>query len=212
MARRMDSSNDNASGNGKNKGKREMTGLITDGTWKSLLGSSTSRSSCCPTLTSHLLFTVLSRYNGSNKKPKLADSEEKTSGVLPVRRSGSFDDKSDNSGDKKLKSSASSGNRPVVVSEETTSTEIQDESDSKKSTEVSIDDYIDIEKAQYTFPERLMELLMNGTVKNAMWWLPGGEAFALVPNTFYDVVLAKYFQGTKFESFTRKLNRWYERF
>jgi len=64
------------------------------------------------------------------------------------------------------------------------------------------------EKAQYTFPERLMELLMNESVEKAMWWLPGGEAFALVPNTFYDTVLAKYFQGTKLESFTRKLNRW----
>ena len=70
------------------------------------------------------------------------------------------------------------------------------------------DELIDIEKAQYTFPERLMELLGNDSVKKALWWLPGGEAFALMPNVFYDIVLAKYFQGTKFESFTRKLNRW----
>lgn len=67
---------------------------------------------------------------------------------------------------------------------------------------------MDIEKAHYTFPERLMELLERERVKEAMWWLPGGSAFAIKPAIFYDVVLAKYFQGTKFESFTRKLNRW----
>lgn len=71
-----------------------------------------------------------------------------------------------------------------------------------------MEDFVEIEKAHYTFPERLMELLENETVKEAMWWLPGGCAFAIRPKIFYDVVLSKYFQGTKFESFTRKLNRW----
>ena len=73
---------------------------------------------------------------------------------------------------------------------------------------LTMDDFVDIEKAHYTFPERLMELLEGEKVKEAMWWLPGGCAFAIRPKIFYDVVLSKYFQGTKFESFTRKLNRW----
>eukprot|EP00523_Entomoneis_sp_CCMP467_P005186 CAMPEP_0168748890 /NCGR_PEP_ID=MMETSP0724-20121128/16415_1 /TAXON_ID=265536 /ORGANISM="Amphiprora sp., Strain CCMP467" /LENGTH=377 /DNA_ID=CAMNT_0008796745 /DNA_START=94 /DNA_END=1227 /DNA_ORIENTATION=+ len=94
----------------------------------------------------------------------------------------------------------------VARAESPTQVTMTEESESKKSQ--STDSFIDIEKAQYTFPERLMELLMNESVEKAMWWLPGGEAFALVPNTFYDTVLAKYFQGTKLESFTRKLNRW----
>lgn len=70
---------------------------------------------------------------------------------------------------------------------------------------------VDIHQAQVTFPERLMNLLSSQheiTVKRSLFWLPGGEAFALVPNTFYETVLSKFFQGTKFESFTRKLNRW----
>eukprot|EP00977_Amphora_coffeiformis_P014228 scaffold3939_cov166-Amphora_coffeaeformis.AAC.17 len=71
-----------------------------------------------------------------------------------------------------------------------------------------MDDFVEIEKAHYTFPERLMELLEGETVKEAMWWLPGGSAFAIRPKVFYDIVLSKHFQGTKFESFTRKLNRW----
>lgn len=71
-----------------------------------------------------------------------------------------------------------------------------------------MDDFVEIEKAHYTFPERLMELLEGEKVKEAMWWLPGGCAFAIRPKIFYDAVLSKYFQGTKFESFTRKLNRW----
>lgn len=71
-----------------------------------------------------------------------------------------------------------------------------------------MEDFVDIEKAHFTFPERLMELLQEEQVKDAMWWLPGGHAFAIRPKIFYDAVLSKYFQGTKFESFTRKLNRW----
>jgi HSF-type DNA-binding len=59
-----------------------------------------------------------------------------------------------------------------------------------------------------TFPERLMELLTNGIAKDAMWWLPNGDSFAIQPKKFSDTILNKYFQGTKLESFTRKMNRW----
>jgi hypothetical protein len=59
-----------------------------------------------------------------------------------------------------------------------------------------------------SFPERLMELFEGDLAKDAMWWLPGEDAFALSSDLFPDQVLQKYFQGTKFESFTRKLNRW----
>lgn len=59
------------------------------------------------------------------------------------------------------------------------------------------------------FPEKLMSLLDGGKVPDAMWWLPDGDAFCLIPVVFAERVLDKYFQGTKFESFTRKLNRWY---
>ena len=60
-----------------------------------------------------------------------------------------------------------------------------------------------------TFPERLMELLSNQEAKDAMWWLPSGDSFAIQPKKFSESVLNKYFQGTKLESFTRKMNRWY---
>jgi len=76
----------------------------------------------------------------------------------------------------------------------------------KKDESLALED--DFEKTHHTFPERLMELLENEEVKNAMWWLPGGDAFTIVPRLFPEMVLNKYFQGTKFESFTRKLNRW----
>ena len=58
-----------------------------------------------------------------------------------------------------------------------------------------------------TFPERLNMLLNRVDVQNVMWWLPGGDCFCLVPANF-DCVLNRHFHGTKFESFTRKLNRW----
>jgi HSF-type DNA-binding len=75
------------------------------------------------------------------------------------------------------------------------------------------------EELQLSFPERLMSLLQNSDNENsgstvvvdvtrAMRWMPGGDAFLIVPSIFYDVVLDGHFHGTKFESFTRKLNRW----
>jgi len=66
----------------------------------------------------------------------------------------------------------------------------------------------DIERAIFTFPERLMELLDQGAAEDAMWWLEDGDGFCVNPKLFGDKVLNKFFQGTKFESFTRKLNRW----
>jgi HSF-type DNA-binding len=59
------------------------------------------------------------------------------------------------------------------------------------------------------FPENLMSLLDSQKVSDIIRWLPDGDAFCLIPSLFAEHVLDKYFQGTKFESFTRKLNRWY---
>jgi hypothetical protein len=59
------------------------------------------------------------------------------------------------------------------------------------------------------FPDNLMSLLDSGVVSDIIRWLPEGDAFCLKPALFAERVLDKYFQSTKFESFTRKLNRWY---
>jgi len=59
-----------------------------------------------------------------------------------------------------------------------------------------------------TFPEKLMELLNTKNCQDAMCWLPNGNGFALHPTSFMKKILPKHFEGTKFESFTRKLNRW----
>lgn len=81
--------------------------------------------------------------------------------------------------------------------------EISDDEDDKH------DD--DICAKRSTFPERLMDLLSNEEAKDAMWWLPSGDSFAIQPKKFSESILNKYFQGTKLESFTRKMNRWYVR-
>lgn len=61
-----------------------------------------------------------------------------------------------------------------------------------------------------SFPERLMDLLDSDeeAVKKAIWWLPDGDTFAISPNHFSEQILSKYFQGSQFGSFIRKLNRW----
>lgn len=62
-----------------------------------------------------------------------------------------------------------------------------------------------------TFPEKLMELLQNDDLTDAIWWLPDEESFAIDKENFEKKVLTKYFRGNKFTSITRNLNRWYVR-
>lgn len=60
-----------------------------------------------------------------------------------------------------------------------------------------------------TFPEKLMDMLDNEDVQDAITWLPGGKSFSIInPNKFTDNVLPRFFKQAKFESFVRKLYRW----
>jgi hypothetical protein len=59
-----------------------------------------------------------------------------------------------------------------------------------------------------SFPEKLMHLLNTKDGKESICWLPDGTAFAISPRNFEQHILPKYFENTKLESFTRKLNRW----
>ena len=61
-----------------------------------------------------------------------------------------------------------------------------------------------------TFPERLMHLLKHRIEPKAIWWQKDGTSFGFEPKLFTDKVLNKLFPTKiKFESFIRKLNRWY---
>lgn len=60
-----------------------------------------------------------------------------------------------------------------------------------------------------TFAEKLMSVLTDPSCSEAVEWLPDGAAFVITnPVRFAELVLPKYFKSAKFESFTRKLNRW----
>jgi hypothetical protein len=61
---------------------------------------------------------------------------------------------------------------------------------------------------RHTFPDKLMDLLNSGDFTSSMSWLADGSGFSLHPEVFMKDILPKHFEGTKFESFTRKLNRW----
>ena len=63
------------------------------------------------------------------------------------------------------------------------------------------------EQTTQTFPQRLMEMLDDEVVPDAMWWAEEGKAFAMDLSKFGDV-LQHHFQATKYASFTRKLNKW----
>jgi hypothetical protein len=53
-----------------------------------------------------------------------------------------------------------------------------------------------------------MQIIDSPEYGDCIWWNSPGDGFLLVPKKFTEKVVKKYFQGTKFESFTRKLNRW----
>jgi len=59
-----------------------------------------------------------------------------------------------------------------------------------------------------TFPEKIMELLQENSFPDAIWWLPCGKVVVVKEKEFTENVLNKIFQGTKFLSFVRTLNRW----
>lgn len=59
------------------------------------------------------------------------------------------------------------------------------------------------------FPQRLMEMLSNENNSDIVTWLPHGKAFLIIKKSkFNSYILPKYFNGTKYSSFTRKLLRY----
>jgi hypothetical protein len=62
------------------------------------------------------------------------------------------------------------------------------------------------EKVQ-SFPVIMMRIIKEDKSKATMW-NKAGDTFCVLAKEFTDNLLEKYFPGTKFESFTRKLNRW----
>ena len=60
------------------------------------------------------------------------------------------------------------------------------------------------------FAERLMHVLENEIAKDSLWWLgEQGEAVAVHPEKIQDSpVLQSHFQGNRYSSFIRNLNRW----
>jgi len=59
------------------------------------------------------------------------------------------------------------------------------------------------------FPIQLHQILSNDAYSDIITWLPNGKSFIVLDKKkFVDVVSKKYFKETKYESFTRKLNRW----
>jgi hypothetical protein len=64
-------------------------------------------------------------------------------------------------------------------------------------------------KRAKSFPEKLMQSMMEYADEEAVAWLPDGKSFVIVnPDLFCDEVLNKVFKESKYASFVRKLHRW----
>ncbi|GAX27864.1 hypothetical protein FisN_13Hh025 [Fistulifera solaris] len=78
----------------------------------------------------------------------------------------------------------------------------------KKDEDISSKRPFGSEKTQMTFPEKIMRILSFPEFTHVIRWNAQGTEFSIVPDSFTETVLEPHFQGTKFQSFTRKLNRW----
>lgn len=60
------------------------------------------------------------------------------------------------------------------------------------------------------FAEELMKVLNSAMdVQSILYWLPSGNSFCIANQSrFVEEVLSKYFRGTKYGSFLRRLKRW----
>jgi HSF-type DNA-binding len=59
------------------------------------------------------------------------------------------------------------------------------------------------------FPDQLWELLKYPEeLRDAIWWMPGNDAFAINETAFSEKLLQSHFRGNRFTSIIRKLNRW----
>jgi hypothetical protein len=63
-------------------------------------------------------------------------------------------------------------------------------------------------RSNESFPEKLAETMRSPHGQGAIWWNPEGSVFCLLPRQFTKQVLQNIFQGTKLESFQRKMKRW----
>ncbi|GAX21022.1 hypothetical protein FisN_1Lh308 [Fistulifera solaris] len=60
-----------------------------------------------------------------------------------------------------------------------------------------------------TFPQKLMDILSDGSHAHIISWCDHGNAFMIhKKKVFESEILPLYFRGSRFASFTRKLNRW----
>jgi len=68
---------------------------------------------------------------------------------------------------------------------------------------------LDKKKRAKSFPEKLMQGIMDYADEEAVAWLPDGKSFVIVnPDLFCDEVLNKIFKESKYASFVRKLHRY----
>ena len=61
--------------------------------------------------------------------------------------------------------------------------------------------------ASVAFLQKMMTLLNDETAPSALWWMADCTAFGLEPDILSKEVLDKYFQGSKFTSFLRRLHK-----
>lgn len=73
--------------------------------------------------------------------------------------------------------------------------------------EAKIPKGIILKTGRLRLPDKLMSYL-NHNVTSALYWNKNGESFSFDSNTVQTELLDKYFNGMKFTSFSRSLNRW----
>jgi hypothetical protein len=130
------------------------------------------------------MYKVVSALKKGKKRRLLENQDEQSKKNEPVARSPSSGRKKSDAG-RKQKSGSGSSNAPL-------------EKEQKKRANKHI-----------SFPQKLMQLINDDTSPEYVHWIENEEAIAFKTEGFQENILDNYFQGLKYDSFIRKLNRWY---
>jgi hypothetical protein len=81
--------------------------------------------------------------------------------------------------------------------------------DGKAQPEVAVVKKKSSRRIKSSFPDMLHAIPADKDLKSIITWLPSGKSFVIMDRAkFIDMVLARYFRETRFDSFSRRLKRW----
>ena len=157
----------------------------------------------------------MSEENKDKNKSELAEEEPKTAVGMALAAEGKGIERigdgvaalEPSSDRKRAAGHASAGQDQEEESSEPVAKKSKVDADSDDKKETAGKSEFDKPPERLNFPGKLMDLLQREDKPDGIYWLPCGTIFAMNTTKMEDILI-HHFQGAKFMSFTRTLNKW----